>query len=129
LRERPKLVKVTEQMKAWSAALGAELYAWNEVTAKRMFGMTMYFRKGIIFAALPLTRSFESPTSVAFKLYKKTPETLRALESDPLILRSAGNDAPKWIVLEMRDERDLASALKWFGVAYRGCLSRNNSKV
>lgn len=118
MKQRLKFVKVTEQMKAWSAALGTELSAWQDVTAKRMFGMTVYFRKGMIFAALPLTRAFETPTSVAFKLYKKTPEARRRLEADPRILRSTRED-PKWIVFELRDEKDLAKALKWYSFAYQ----------
>lgn len=129
MKERLKFVKTTEAMKEWSIALDAELRAWQNVTAKRMFGMTVYFRKGIIFAALPLTRSFETPTSVAFKLYKKTPATLKRLKADPLILRASDEShAPRWIVLELGDEKDLGNALKWFALAYSTCLSRNNSK-
>ena len=118
MKNRPKFVKITEQMKAWSAALSAELSTWQSVKAQRMFGMTVFYRKGKIFAALPLTRSFETPTSVAFKLYRKTAEVLEMLERDPLILRFSAED-PKWIVLELRNEKDLANALKWFGLAYR----------
>jgi hypothetical protein len=121
MKERLKFVKITEQTKAWSAALGEELSGWQSVKARRMFGMTVFYRTRMIFAALPLTRSFETPTAVAFKLYRKTAETLQRLERDPLVLRFSA-EAPKWIVLELRDEKDLAHALKWFGIAYRACL-------
>jgi hypothetical protein len=125
LKDRLRFVKITEQMKAWSAALDAELQDWQGVTSKRMFGMTVYFRKRVIFAALPLTRAFETPTTVAFKLYRQRPETLRKLNDDPLISSSA-REAPKWILLELHGEKDLRHAVKWFDFAYRECLLKNN---
>ncbi|HLW51803.1 MAG TPA: hypothetical protein VKW06_03080 [Candidatus Angelobacter sp.] len=120
MKDRLKFVKITEQMKHWSAALGGELLQWENVTAKRMFGMTVYFREDVIFAALPLTRAFETPTSIAFKIYKKNPDTLRKLKTDPLIVR-AKVENPKWIVLELREEKDLGKALQWLSVAYGEC--------
>lgn len=123
---RPKLVRITDQMKEWSVALDVELSAWPGVTSKRMFGMKVYFRRGTIFGALPLTRSFVTPTSIAFKLYRKMGRTLQALKHDPLIVQSAKED-PKWILLELRHEKDLSKALQWYQVAYRTCLSKNNS--
>lgn len=128
MKQRIKFVKITEQMKEWSAALGAELSNWHDVTTKRMFGMTVYFRNKAIFAALPLTRAFETPTSVAFKLYKKTPEILRTLQADPLIIRSSAEN-PKWIVLELRDEKDLGKALRWYGVAYRNAHPEPSERI
>lgn len=108
-------------------ALDVELSVWPDVTSKRMFGMKVYFRRGTIFAALPLTRSFETPTSIAFKLYKKMGRTLQALKHDALIVPSAAEEDPKWILLELRHEKDLRKALQWYQVAYRTCLSKNNS--
>lgn len=124
---RPKLAVVSEQVKEWSALLGTELASWPAVTSRRMFGMTVFYRKGVIFAALPGTRAFNTPHSVAFKLHRKTPRTLKLLEADPRIAHPLREDAT-WISLELTDEKDLAIALKWFDLAYRNCLSKNNSK-
>lgn len=114
-------------MKEWSALLGTELASWPWVTSRRMFGMTVFYRKGVIFAALPRTRSFETPHSVAFKLLRPTPRILKILEADPRIANPLREEA-KWISLELTGEKDLADALKWFDLAYRNCLSKNNSK-
>jgi hypothetical protein len=124
---RPKFARVAEEMKQWSALLGAELASWPAVTSRRMFGMTVFYRKGVVFAALPRTRSFETPRSVAFKLYKKSPRVRKLLEADSRIANPLQEDA-KWIRLELESEKDLADALKWFDLAYRTCPSKSNSK-
>jgi hypothetical protein len=51
----------------------------------------------------------------------------KMLETDPRIagaLKEYGN----WVSLELNDERDLTNTLKWLDLAYRTCLSPNNSK-
>ncbi|HEY6307546.1 MAG TPA: luciferase family protein [Candidatus Angelobacter sp.] len=114
-------------MQKWSALLGTELASWPAVTSRRMFGMTVFYRTGVIFAALPRTRSFETPRSVAFKLHRKGPRTLRMLASDRRIAHPVA-EGGKWISFELSDENDLKHALKWFDLAYRTCLSQNNSQ-
>ena len=89
--------------------------------------MTVYYRKGMIFAALPRTRSFATPRSVAFKLHRKTRRILSMLQADSRIANPRQEDG-RWISLELTSEKDLADALKWFDLAYRTCLSSNNSK-
>lgn len=125
-KARPTFVRVSDAMKEWASALGAELLVWPSVTSRLMFGMTVYYHKGIVFAALPRTRCFETPNSVAFKLNQKTAQTRKMLESDPRIssrLRANAN----WITFELAGDRDLAGALKWFDVAYGAC-SKTGSK-
>jgi hypothetical protein len=114
-------------MKQWSALLGAELASWPSITSRRMFGMTVFYRAGVVFAALPLTRSFETPHSVAFKVHRKSPSTEKKLATDPRIRGSLREDG-KWIAFELDSAKDLADALEWFNLAYRTCLSPNNSK-
>src|SRR2546427_13217859 len=67
-RPRPSLPKVSEEMKAWSAALAAEITTWPGVTTRPMFGFTALYRHRKIFAVLPCTRGMETPNSLAFKL-------------------------------------------------------------
>ncbi len=114
-------------MKQWSALLGAELVSWPSVASRRMFGMTVYYRGKTIFAALPRTRAFATPQSVAFKVYRKTPRIQSMLEADPRILGPLKDEA-KWITLELESEKDLAEALKWFDLAYRMCVTGNHPK-
>ena len=50
-RARPALVRTSEEMKQWSALLGAELERWPGVRTKPMFGLVGFYRGRNIFAA------------------------------------------------------------------------------
>lgn len=124
---RIPFVRISDEMRQWSSALGAELVTWPSVTSRPMFGMTAFYRKGAVFAALPRTRCFETPQSVAFKLKAKTPRLRKMLQSDPRIAPTLRPDA-NWITLELGSDKDLAAALEWFAVAYRACAAKPGSK-
>ena len=126
MKGRPTFATVSEEMKQWSALLGKELSSWAEVSSRRMFGMMAFYRNKRIFAVLPRTKAFETPNSVAFKLYKPNPRASKLLRADPRIISSKGK-AAGWITFEVNAPGDLKDALKWFDLAYRHCLSKNNS--
>lgn len=126
-KPRPVFVRISDAMREWSSALGAELDSWPSVTSRPMFGMTVFYRKGVVFAALPRTRCFATPQSVAFKLHRRTPRLRKKLESDRRIADTLRPDA-NWITLELGGDKDLAAALEWFDVAYRTCASKPRSK-
>lgn len=116
-RERPPLVKASEQMKAWAAALAAEMEAWPHVTTKAMFGMTGIYRKNKIFAALPRTRAFGSTTSVAFKVEGSGEKLLTKLKKDPHVTDTIMRTT-RWLTYELESDEDLRSALNWLNKAY-----------
>jgi len=62
-RARPKLHKISEEMKAWSAALVEEVAGWPQVKLRPMFGFLGAYRGSMIFAALPRTRTMDPPNS------------------------------------------------------------------
>ena len=115
-------------MKQWSALLARELAAWPGVTLKPMFGMTGVYRKEKIFAVLPRTKAFETPNSVAFKLHRQTPQATKLLQEDGRFMITKGKRAG-WIAFEVNSADEIHDALKWFDLAYRNCLFRNNSKA
>jgi len=127
MKDRPRFATISEEMKQWSELLGKELSSWAAVRSRRMFGMMAFYRNNKIFAVLPRTKAFETPNSVAFKLYKQTPREEKLLRGDARVVRSKGK-AAGWIAFEVNAPGDLKDALKWFELAYRNCLSKNNSK-
>ena len=60
-RERPKMPRISEEMRRLAVLLGQDLASWPEVSMRPMFGMEAYYRGSKIFAALPRTRD-----SIAF---------------------------------------------------------------
>jgi hypothetical protein len=100
----PRLPKVSEEMKAWSAAIAAEVATWPSVTTRPMFGLTALHRSGKLFGVLPRTRGMESANSLAFKLGPAGSRTLAQARRDP---RIAFTDAlrTRWLTFEVAQRR------------------------
>jgi hypothetical protein len=114
---RPKLLKISEQMKAWSAALASEVEGWPQVSARAFFGFTALYRRDKIFALLPRTRGMETANSFAFKLESLAPRLLARLRQDPRI-GSTEMQKARWFTFELTADQDLRQALDWLGRAY-----------
>ena len=116
-RPRPRMPVVSDEMKAWAAALAEELAAWPEVSSCPMFGLTAFYRGEQIFAALPRTRGMGSPSSVVFKLPKAGPRVLARLRGEQRISTTVMR-ASRWFAFELASDRDLKDALEWLGRAF-----------
>jgi hypothetical protein len=116
-RNRPRLTPISEEMKAWSTALAAELTSWPHVSSRPMFGFTALYRGKRIFAILPRTRGMGSASSLAFKLENAGPRRLAQLQADKR-LSTTVMLATRWFVFELTSNRDLNDALDWLGRAY-----------
>ena len=116
-KPRPKLPAVSEQMKAWSAALAAEAQKWPAVTGPPMFGSTALYRRKRIFAVLPRTPDMETPNSLAFKLPTPGPTLLRHLQNEQRI-QSTVMHKSRWFTFELSSDGDVLDALGWLSRAY-----------
>lgn len=117
-RPRPKLVRISEEMKQWSALLGAELERWPAVRTKPMFGFVSFYRGRNIFAALPRTRAMNSASSIIFKLRRAGGQELEKLRRDPRA-QVSGKGMAGWQQFELSSSADLKGALEWLDRAYR----------
>ena len=117
---RPKLPKVSEEMKAWSAALLTEVAGWPQVVTRSFFGFTAVYRRKRIFAVLPRTRALETANSLGFKLQAPHPRILARLKQDARIAATEMQKA-RWFRLELRNPADLRDALDWLSEAYEAC--------
>ena len=114
--KRPKLPAISEAMKAWSAALKAEIGDWPGVM-RSFFGFTALYRRDRIFALLPQTHGMETPNSLAFKLQSPAPRLLARLRRDPRI-GSTQMQKARWFTFELDTDGDLHDALDWLARAY-----------
>src|SRR5437879_13069165 len=119
-RARPKLHKISEEMKAWSAALVEEVAGWPQVKLRPMFGFLGAYRGSMIFAALPRTRTMDPPNSVAFKLPGAN-KRLQAKEHSEKRINLADMTEASCHTLRMTCEADLNSARKGLVRAYEAC--------
>lgn len=116
-RSRPKLPKVSEEMKRIAALLESEVLGWRGVTARPMFGMTGLYRDKSIFAALPRTRALEAPDSISFRFARRSARITARIRDDERI--SDSRPEAKWISFSIHSEDDIHDALNWLSVAYR----------
>jgi hypothetical protein len=116
-RSKPRLIAVSEEMKAWAAALEAEVIGWPRVSTRPMFGFTALYRGKKIFAILPRTRGMGSPSSLAFKLENAAPRILAKLRGERRISTTI-MQASRWFVFELSSDADLTEALRWLCRAY-----------
>ena len=112
-------------MKAWSAALTAEVGGWPQVATRIFFGFTALYHKEI-FAALPRTRGMETANSLAFKLEAPGPAVRSRLEKDPRI-GSTQMQKARWFTFEISSDADLHDALDWLGRAHEAAGKRKKS--
>jgi hypothetical protein len=106
---RPTLPKASEQMKAWSLALDAELADWPHVSTRSFFGFTAVYRKDKIFAALPRTRAWGTANSLAFKLPTANAGIQSRLEKDPRVGYTLMGKT-RWFTFELSSDSDLHGA-------------------
>ncbi len=114
---RPQLPPVSEEMKAWSAALAAEVGDWPQLSARSFFGFTALYRKDRMFAALPRTRAMGTSNALAFKLESPAAAAATRLKKDPRI-GSMDMQKMRWFTFEVSSDTDLHDALDWLGQAY-----------
>lgn len=117
MKGRPKLPRVSEQMKAWSTVLVAEGESWPQVSARAFFGFTALYRRDQIFALLPRTRAMETPNALAFKLESPSARMNAYLRRDTRI-GSTQMQKARWFTFEMSCDTDHRGALEWMNRAY-----------
>lgn len=111
---------ISEEMKQWSALLAAELNSWPAITTRSMFGFLFFYRRGKVFAALPRTRGFDSPSSLVFKFNPIPPALVKRAQIDPRLSASMKASSKGWFAFELASESDLRDALFWLNHAYEG---------
>ncbi len=114
---RPKLKRVSEEMRRLAELLEAEVLAWPNVTSRPMFGLTGLYNGRSIFAVLPRTRAVDVPDSIGFRLLKRPKDIVNQLHDDNRI--EPATPASKWILFVMQSDRDIHGALNWLALAYR----------
>ena len=124
----PALPKVSEQMKAWSSALAAEVSGWPQVSARSFFGFTVLYRDDRIFAAVPRTRAMWTPNSLGFKIENYGPQISKQLSEDGRI-GATRMQKSRWFLFEVSADTDLHDALDWLGTAYEAAGKQAKSKV
>ena len=124
---RPSLPCISEEMKAWSAALAGEVGGWPHVSTRSFFGFTAFYRRDRIFALLPRTRGMETANALAFKMEAPASTETARLKKDPRI-GSIQRKKARWFSFEIASDADLHEALDWLGRAYEAAGKNKQSR-
>jgi TfoX/Sxy family transcriptional regulator of competence genes len=116
--KRPKLLRISEEMKQWSAMMEQELSAWPSVKSRPMFGLIGFYRDNKIFAGLPRTRALNSPNSIILKFDRLPPNLLKRAREDSRIYFEKEAPGARWYSFELNSACDLRDALWWLNQAY-----------
>jgi len=114
-------------MKAWSAALAAELNDWPQITQKSFFGFTALYRGKRMFGILPRTRSIFRGNAVAFRLDSANRATRALIEKDRRIA-AFDKHKTRWFTFELSSNADLHHVLDYLGRAFDAARSKNKTK-
>lgn len=117
--KRPRMPRVSEEMKRWSAMLGQELRQWPQVKSQPMFGMLGFYRRSSIFGALPVTRGIKTPNSFMFRIVPMPAALLRRAMAESRIDVEFRVPSAKWYAFEINSEEDFPDALWWLSQAYK----------
>lgn len=101
--KRPKLPRISEEMRRMCVMLGEELLRRPDVRSNPMFGMRAFYRGKTVFAMLPDKRAFEDSNSIMYK-------TANAAEK---------REGKKWTLFKLTSAEELGAALEVLDKAYR----------
>jgi hypothetical protein len=118
-----KFPLISEEVKQWSTLLQSELDSWPCITSKAMFGFRFFYCRGKVFAGLPRTRGFESPSALVFKLPSPSPALRKRAKADARLSASRKASSKGWFSFELASDGDLRDALFWLHQACQtaGC--------
>jgi hypothetical protein len=104
---RGEFLPVSGEMKEWSALLQSELNSWPAITTKSMFGFLFFYRRGTVFAALPRTKGFDSPSSLVFKFDPLPPGLRKRATADQRMDASTKVTSKGWFSFNLSSDSDL----------------------
>ena len=129
-QRRIRMKAVSEAAGAWAEALKREIETWPGVTLKSAFGMTMVYRKGVVFAALPRTRALFEDDAILLKFNRETPTVMARIVAESRFVpgtmeqrhanktKSRG-EGRRWRIFLLRADADVNAAVDWLAEAHR----------
>ena len=137
-QRRIRMKAVSEAARAWAEALKRELETWPGVTLKSAFGMTMVYRKGVVFAALPRTRALFEDDAILLKFNRETAALTARIAAEPRLApgtmeqrrankTKARGEGRRWRIFLLRADTDVNSAMEWLAEAHRLAAAKAKS--
>lgn len=128
--KRRGMKPVSEAIHNWAQALSREVETWPGTTLKHAFGMTLVYRKGVVFAALPKTRALYEEDAILLKFTAEPADLAARIEAEKHFAAGTmeqkrtqegkrGEEGRRWRIFLMREDADVHAAIEWLAQAYR----------
>lgn len=124
--KRRGMKPVSECIRNWSQALALEVETWPGTTLKSAFGMTLVYRRGVVFAALPRTRALYEEDAILLKFMREPADLAARIEAEKRFAAGTmtgkggrSGEGQRWRIFLMREDADVHSAIEWLAQAYR----------
>lgn len=133
-QNRIRMKAVSEAARGWAQALALEVESWPGVTLKHAFGMTMIYRKGVVFAALPRTRALFEEDAILLKFNRETAALRARIAAQPRFVpgtmeqrhanKKSGGEGRRWRIFLLRSDSDVHPAIEWLAEAFQAASAR-----
>jgi hypothetical protein len=128
--KRREMKPVSEAMRNWAQALSLEVETWPGASLKSAFGMTLVYRKGVVFAALPKTRALYEEDAILLKFMSEAAGLGARIEAEKRFAAGTmeqrrtgkgkrGGEGRRWRIFLFRKDADVHAAIEWLAEAYR----------
>ncbi len=128
--KRRGMKPVSEAIRNWAQALAREVETWPGTTLKNAFGMTLVYRRGVVFAALPKTRALYEEDAILLKFMGEPADLTARIEAEKRFAAGTmeqrrsgkgkrGGEGRRWRIFLMREDADVHAAIEWLAEAYR----------
>jgi hypothetical protein len=135
-KKRTAMKPTSEAMRGWAEALAGEVEQWQGVTLKNAFGMSLLYRNGVVFAALPKTRAPYEEDAILIKFMSEPAAIAKRIAGEPLFVgtmeqrmtkkHKTVGESKRWRILRIREDADVHAAIEWMAEAYR--VARQSSR-
>jgi hypothetical protein len=115
---RRRRATVTPLIRHYCGLIATDLLSWPQVTSRRMFGLTLFYRANCPFVVLPDTKDFTAADRVGFKMHRLSKGDRKQLFADDHVDTRNG---ASWITFALGEEEDIGLFLRWAEKAYRSC--------
>jgi hypothetical protein len=128
--KRKGMRPVSEAIRNWAQVLSREVETWPGTALKSAFGMTLVYRKGVVFAALPKTRALHEEDAILLKFMRESAHLAARIEAEKRFAAGTmkqkrtqkgkrGGEGRRWRIFLMRENADVHAAIEWLAEAYR----------
>ena len=133
--KRRRMKPISDTMRGGAAALALEVEAWPGVTLKSAFGMTLAYRTGIVFAALPRTRALYQEDAILLKFMHEKPGLAARMAAEKRFAGSmeerhnstkrAAGEGRRWRIFLIREDADVHAAIEWLAEAFKAARAKS----